>query len=258
MIWILPIAGRGSRTQSLGKFKPFIEVNGKKIIHWALLGIKHEIREGDQLVFVTTVAFEREYGVKQNLAEILLQESLENQFEVVLAADTPQGPAASVYITKEIIDVPEPCTVVNADQHIIFEMRRNLHPQDGFLPIYFNTSPNSSYARIKAGRVVSIHEKELVSNYASSGVYGFGSGHVLIQAIEQLFEDGETVRGEYYVGPAMNYLIRDGGTVYPAATVAKFDLGDENGIRWFSKLSQRNICNSNPLATETYALDDTP
>ena len=40
MIWILPMAGKGTRTESLGEFKPFIKVNNKKIIEWFLIGIK--------------------------------------------------------------------------------------------------------------------------------------------------------------------------------------------------------------------------
>ena len=236
MIWIFPMAGSGTRTQKFGKFKPFIEINGKKIIHWALLGIKHEIQEDDQIVFTTTVAFESDYQVKQVLGEILAQESVNNCFHVILAEETPPGPAASVYLSKSILDTSEPCVVVNSDQHTIFEVKRNLQPQDGFLPLYFNSSPKSSYACIQEGRVVSIHEKELVSNYASSGIYGFGSGYALVQSIEQLFEREIMVQDEYYVGLAIDILIQNGGSVFPVKTFSKFDLGNETGICFFESI----------------------
>ncbi len=45
MIWILPMAGKGRRTNSLGKFKPFVKVNGKKIIEWFLISIKNKIKK---------------------------------------------------------------------------------------------------------------------------------------------------------------------------------------------------------------------
>ncbi len=75
------MAGAGTRTQKFGKFKPFIEINGKRIIHWALLGIKHEIQADDLIIFTTTFAFEREFQVKKVIGKILAEESLNNSFK---------------------------------------------------------------------------------------------------------------------------------------------------------------------------------
>ena len=76
----------------------------------------------------------------------------------------------------------------------------------------------------------------MVSNYASSGIYGFGSGQALVQSIEQLFELEKMVQDEYYVGHALDILIQNGGSVYPVKTFSKFDLGNETGICFFESI----------------------
>jgi hypothetical protein len=149
----------------------------------------------------------------------------------------PAGPAATVRAGAELLNTSEPCTVVNSDQYVVCDLRRDLGPEEGLLPLYFNDSPKSSYALLEAGLVREIREKQVISNHASAGVYVFGSGHALLRSIEILMTSGCHHQGEYYVGPAMNELIRRGGRVYPARTWAKFDLGDEQGISLFEGLS---------------------
>jgi GTP:adenosylcobinamide-phosphate guanylyltransferase len=44
MIWVIPLAGKGQRTKELGEFKPFIEINGHKMIEWFISSIKKLIK----------------------------------------------------------------------------------------------------------------------------------------------------------------------------------------------------------------------
>ena len=67
MIWILPMAGKGTRTNSLGKFKPFIKVNGKEIIDWFLIGIKNKIKKNDIIFLITTIDYEKKYNFKKKI-----------------------------------------------------------------------------------------------------------------------------------------------------------------------------------------------
>jgi UDP-N-acetylglucosamine diphosphorylase / glucose-1-phosphate thymidylyltransferase / UDP-N-acetylgalactosamine diphosphorylase / glucosamine-1-phosphate N-acetyltransferase / galactosamine-1-phosphate N-acetyltransferase len=238
MIWLVPMAGQGTRTRKFGKFKPFIKVNERMLVEWTLLGFRHEFNSDDNVFFITTEAFDQQFEVKNTMKNIFDKLNLKCRHRVILAEATPPGPAASVYLAKDFLDLSSPCIIVNADQFTIFKIFRNLKPMDGFIPIYFNSSPKSSYAVIRNGIVTSIHEKEPVSNYASSGVYGFGSCEGLIYAVEKLFASKLTVKGEYFIGPAMNNLLQRGGKVYPVSTQAKFDLGDEEGLLNFKTYFQ--------------------
>ena len=60
------MAGRGRRTNSLGKFKPFVKVNGKKIIEWFLISIKNKIKKNDIIVLITTIDYEKTIFKKLN------------------------------------------------------------------------------------------------------------------------------------------------------------------------------------------------
>jgi NDP-sugar pyrophosphorylase family protein len=237
MIFVFPMAGQGIRTRALGECKPLIEVAGQPMIQWALTGFRHHVRPGDSFVFVTTRYFEEKFSVKKRLKEILRELGLTHSADVILCEERPAGPADTVRKAGQLLDVGEPCTVVNSDQYIVCDLRRDLGSEDGLLPVYFNDSPESSYARIEAGLVTEIREKQVISNHASAGVYVFGSGHGLLRSIESTMKSDCHHRGEYYVGPAMNELIRRGGRVYPARTLAKFDLGNEAGISLFEGLS---------------------
>ena len=61
------MAGKGTRTNSLGKFKPFIKVNGKEIIDWFLIGIKNKIKKNDIIFLITTIDYEKNIILKKKL-----------------------------------------------------------------------------------------------------------------------------------------------------------------------------------------------
>ena len=157
--------------------------------------------------------------------------------QVVLAPSTPTGPASSVYLVKDSLRErsEEPVIVVNVDQFVHFEIPQTFYQQRcGFLPIYAEFTNKASYVKIEDGRVQRVVEKENISNLASAGVYGFSSGDLMFKALENQFAEGETVKGEFYVGPVYNWLIADGVPVYPSGVRVKMDLGNPAGIAEFS------------------------
>ena len=78
-----------------------------------------------------------------------------------------------------------------------------------------------------------IVEKNNISNLASAGVYGVSEGKALIRAIEKQFKERSMYNGEFYVGEALNYLIKEGYRLYPASVRVKYDLGNIEGIELF-------------------------
>lgn len=232
MNWIFPVAGRGTRLQTYGRFKPFVAVLGRPIAWWCLQGLRPLIGPADRFAFVTTEAFERDFAVSAALARLFRDLDLANRPVVMLAPDTPPGPAASVLIGAGALPPDEPCTVVNIDQMVQF-VPPAVGPDEGFLPVYFNDTGKSSYARIADGLVREVREKEMCSFHASAGVYGVGRLSALVAAIEALMASGERHKDEFYVGPALNHAIRAGMRIRPVAAIAKYDLGDVESVRAF-------------------------
>lgn len=246
------MAGKGTRTSELGMFKPFIQVNGFSILEWLLLSLSVHLDENSRFVFVTTRAFETEFAVKETVRRLFQRCGVYAAFELVLADDTPQGPAKSVHLACEALQGCEgPVTVVNVDQYIHFELKTPSQSAEGFMPVYAEFSNKASYVEVRDARIVRVVEKQNISNIASAGVYGLSSVPLLASMLDALFRSGETVKGEFYVGPAYNFLIRDKVPVYPTGVFAKFDLGNLKGISLFRR---RLIHNSNVVSTPGFSV----
>jgi len=234
MIWIFPMAGKGSRTRELGEFKPFIEINGRKMLGWLFRSIGNKIKAADKLIFITTEEYALAFDVLEEIREICKVENLPNQFELVTTPQTPPGPSATVYCAKEHLLTDQPVIVVNCDQYIDFDVYSPLNDKTGFLPVYAQFGQKSSYVDIKEGIITRIVEKQNISNLASAGVYAVSDGRALVRAIEEQFKNKQMTNNEFYVGVALNNLIDEGYKFYPTSVRVKYDLGNVNGIESFS------------------------
>jgi NDP-sugar pyrophosphorylase family protein len=234
--WIIPMAGKGTRTLELGSFKPFIHVGEKTILEWLLISLACHIEVDDRLYFVTTRDFENEYGVSDHIKSILEGMGVLIPHQLIFAEDTPPGPAASVMLSSECLMESAPVIVVNVDQYIQFTIPDTFFVEEcGFLPIYAEFGTKSSYVSIEDGRITRVVEKENISNLASGGVYGFSSAELMVRALEKQIQCGVKVKGEDYVGPAYNFIIEDCIPVYPTTILAKFDLGNVKCIDDFKR-----------------------
>jgi dTDP-glucose pyrophosphorylase len=71
-----------------------------------------------------------------------------------------------------------------------------------------------SYVRQSSeGLVEEVREKEVISNVATVGIYGFSSANVMLEAFQEMFSAKDCTLGEYYVAPAYNYIIKQGHPV---------------------------------------------
>src|SRR5690554_2902510 len=100
MIWLIPMGGKGLRTQQLGEFKPFIEVCGHKIITWLLFSIKRNVKTEDKFIFTTTDYFSEKYQVSKELQKVFDINDLDNEFKVISTNDEPSGNSSSVHLAK--------------------------------------------------------------------------------------------------------------------------------------------------------------
>jgi NDP-sugar pyrophosphorylase family protein len=239
MIWIFPMAGRGSRTRQWGEFKPFIEIHGRKMLAWLFKSIGAKMADSDTLVFVTTTENADRFDVRRTISLMLQDEKLDNHFVLTTCEEIPPGPSATVYKAREQFHTDRPVIVVNCDQYVDFDMGDVSQSESGFLPVYAEFTGKSSYVEIDDGVITKVVEKQNISNLASAGVYAVSSGKALIEAIEKQFGENQRTNGEFYVGVALNNLIRNGFRLYPTAVRAKYDLGDGKGIELFEQMCQR-------------------
>lgn len=232
MLWIFPIAGKGERTKSLGKYKPFIKIKGKSIIEHCLISIKRDLKKNHELLFISTKEYEKEFQVKKSLEQALEKLKIKNKIHFQLNKDHGKGPAETVYRAKKIISKSDkPIIVINSDQVTNFDLPK-LKENTGFLALYLNFTKKSSYVTFdRHGYINHIVEKNPVSVVASSGVYSVSSSHDFLDSLSDHLQSTNTHKGEFYIGPALNLLIARGYKFSAIPVRAKFDLGNPKGIQ---------------------------
>ncbi|NVJ64224.1 MAG: hypothetical protein HWD84_08360 [Flavobacteriaceae bacterium] len=241
MIWIIPMAGKGTRTRSYGEFKPFIDVSGRFILEWLLISVRSNFKEGDHLVFVTTKYFNDKYSVARQLPHLLSELNIPYPFHLILAEDTPEGPAKSVYLANEFM-TDQPCAILNSDQFINFAMPK-LSCLECMLPVNVDFGQSKSYLLMEGIEPIGLLEKENTSCIASCGVYIIAKGADLKESLETMFESNERVKGEFFVAPALNNLVQKGYKFVPISVQARYDLGNINSIDIFTQF-MRELLNS--------------
>ena len=236
MIWILPMAGKGTRTNSLGKFKPFIKVNGKEIIDWFLIGIKNKIKKNDIIFLITTIDYEKKYNFKKKIKLIFKKNKLKTKNLIFkFVNETPNGPAYTVSSIKNILrNSKEPCVIINPDQFVDFDLPNKFDRDNIYIPLYFNNHGNSSYVKLNSqGSIIEIKEKNLISNYASSGVYIFSSSTLLKKILGLINKIRQ--KKEVNMSDLINIFIKKNKKkVNPISTLAKYDLGNIKDIKNFT------------------------
>ena len=235
MIWLIPIGGKGLRTQQLGEFKPFIKIKNQKIITWLLFSIKPNVKPDDKFIFTTTEYFLKKYHVKEELGKTFDKLGLKNKFQILASKDILPGNSCSVYLAKTLLNTKEPVSVLCCDQFTDFQLPPEISPQTGYLTIGLDFGSSKGYVEIEKGLIQRFVEKEPISNFASNGIFIASSGKALISALEKQFEDKAiSINGEYCIGPAFNYLIKDGFKIYPLLTKVHYSLGSIPAINYFA------------------------
>lgn len=234
MQWIIPMAGKGKRTKSLGKFKPFIKIAGKEMFSWFLSSIKHSIGKEDTFLLITLEKNFTSNNFKQKTSEIFKKYNIKNKLKYFSVRTTPRGTSETIFLARKMIDKNTTVMVIYPDQYIDFDLSI-IKRGNAYLGAYVNFGNRSGFMKIRDGKIIHFVEKTNISNIASSGFYIFPSRKDLQYALKKQIESGETLNGEFYLGPSINYLIKKSINVYPLEVKSKYDLGNPEDIEYFVK-----------------------
>lgn len=233
MYWIFPMAGKGNRVKSLGKFKPFINIHNKSIFEWFYTSINNKINKSDTLIFITTKKNNIENKFEKKILSIINTTKIKTIFKIL--DETPNGPAYTVsFALKHLKNSNEPCMIINPDQFIDFNLPNSIHRKKIYLALHYNCHGNSSYVNLdKNFKIRAIEEKKLISGYASSGVYLFGSC-LLLKSVFKKIQLVSSSNTEVNVSDLLKlYLKKQINCCHPIETLAKYDLGNIKDIKNF-------------------------
>lgn len=202
---IIPMAGDGSRFKEKGYNtpKPFLPLGGLTMIEQVISNIG------------------------SNCSKILLIARLEHQeyfsnfiqkypnVLVIYTNKKTEGALCTVLLAKDYINNDEPLIIANSDQWIHFDFNTykewlTLVSQQKNVILTFPSEENKwSYALTdEEGNVLSVAEKQVISNQATVGVYSFSSGKNFIKYANELIIANDRFNNEFYLCPVYNYVLK--------------------------------------------------
>lgn len=207
---VIPMAGAGSRFANAGynKPKPFIDVLGMPMICHVLENLK--VKNARYILLTRKEHFESE-------KEIVEQIKSKYNVEFVLIDKLTEGAVCTVLHSHRLINNDEPLLIANSDQIVDMDINDYLNDSDnrhldGSVLCFEDDHVKWSYAKIdEKGFITMIREKEVISPFATVGIYYFTKGRDFVENAIDMIVRNERVNNEFYVAPVYNYAIEKGG-----------------------------------------------
>lgn len=223
---VIPMAGHGSRFVKAGYKdpKPFIPVLGKPMIQHVVENMMVEKqRYGfvDLDVVVKPVfhfVAQEEHLQHYSLGEIC--DKLGVEYTINTVSKVTEGSACTILLAAEHYNNDEPMVSVNSDQWLDWDAaefyRALLNPSyDGAISVFHQTDLSDikwSYSALhdSAPYVRAVAEKEVISCWATTGVYGWKRGSDYVKYAQAMIDKNIRVNGEFYTCPVYNEAVGDG------------------------------------------------
>ncbi len=244
---IMPVVGEGRRFKEADfpTDKPFIRIQGKTMIEWAL-----DPLPSTWMTWVICRSYHR-YAFQAALATI-------RNVDIHTLPGPTDGAAISVLSALVGLPLDEPVAIINCDQWFSLTdtmidghgvPRENTkitldHLQkkaiagewDGYILTFKGEGNRWSYIKEdNHGWIEKVAEKEPISDKATVGFYWFRRARDLRWAICNMVAHHARAQGEYYLAPAYNELIWECRKKIKAVPVERFvSLGTPEDVRRFN------------------------
>ena len=227
---IVPMAGAGSRFSKAGydKPKPLIDVNGAPMIQRVVESVG--LQEYPH-IFIVQRQHLRDHP---DLEELLA--SLAGDVSIIQIDGLTAGAAETCLSCEHLINNEEPILTVNSDQIMEWDsadfVSHVSEEMDGCILTFRSQEPHYSYAAVDGdGLVTRTAEKEVISEWATVGLYYWKRGSDFISAATSMIDKDIRFKNEYYVCPVYNENIGWGqkittyskGNFYLIGTPAELD-----------------------------------
>jgi dTDP-glucose pyrophosphorylase len=214
------MAGLGSRFADKGYElpKPLIRFFGKPMIQHVVesLGI-----DGNYIFLV-----QKDHRIKHHLDDVL--DEIAPGCSIVEVEGLTEGAASTSLLAKDLINNDTPLVIANSDQIVKWDLvsfLKLLAISDGITAVFEANDPKWSYVTSDDGvSVTGVVEKQVVSNIANVGIYGWASGAEYVLAAEKMIAKDIRTNGEFYIAPAYNEAIANG------AHIVTFQVEDMHGV----------------------------
>ena len=208
---LIPMAGLGSRFAKAGykKPKPFIDVSGKPMIVRVLENLKYPDAK-----YILVAQWDHLQKEKE------LVKKIEHEFNAVFVPieKLSEGTACTALYARKFINNSVPLLIANSDQIVDIDIAAFIddcknRELDGSILTFVDEhkDPKWSFAKIDDnGLVKEVKEKEVISPYATVGIYLYSKGSDFVNSAVDMIARNDRVNNEFYTCPTYNYAIKDG------------------------------------------------
>lgn len=237
---IIPLAGFGNRFVEAGfsQTKPLINAGPKKIIEWAYSSVSFS--QSTNVVFVVRkdqCIINGIDGFLKNLHPtckiVKLDKPTGGSLETALIAIKELALDGEIYIHTSDICLPIP-----------FELENNFSNDiEAFTVTFKANSPSYSYCKLKKNTnlVEKMIEKEVISQIANVGIYGFKSAKKFISFAEKIIEENLQVRDEFYISSVFDFYLKDNLKIVSKFIEEVHIIGTPKELNFFLKFVARTM-----------------
>ena len=212
MNFLITMAGEGRRFREAGYELPkmLIQAKGKTLLEWSIDSLPLNLCS--RLIFVAQQKHEDEHQLSEKINAIYRNRVPSLQFQFI--DKLTRGQSETACLAKHLVDHSQPLLIFNIDtQFYSSTLEKNLLRKDvhGVLGAFYSTEARFSFAALgEDGFVTKTAEKEVISSNALTGLYHFTHPEDFFDAAEFAFSNNETTKGEFYIAPLYNHLIKKG------------------------------------------------
>jgi RpiB/LacA/LacB family sugar-phosphate isomerase len=226
---VLPIAGKAQRFIDAGYMmpKPLILAKGKHVIDWSLESVD---TSECNLIFIVRLDHIYNFSIDK-----ILKQKFGDDITIISVDHVTQGALETCLLAGAHIDNDTPLYIYTPDVYFGPQFNPScVGDADGFLLTFLANSPDHSYTDINSDGVASrVVEKEVISEHANVGLYYFKTGEMFLRYAWEAMEKKLMIKGEYYIAPIYNYMIRDGLKVTACDTEKMHILGTPATFEFF-------------------------
>jgi HAD superfamily hydrolase (TIGR01509 family) len=229
---LIPMAGSGSRFFNAGYKdpKPLIDVNGKPMIQ----RVTENIGIPGNYIFIVQTEHYKEYNLQHVLTNLI------PGCKIVQVDGVTDGAARTALLAKDYIDNARPLVIANSDQLLDWDSSEFISQllevgSDGNMALFLANEDKWSYAKIKNNRIIEVAEKVVISNNASTGIYGWANGSDYVKYAEQMIDKNIRVNNEFYICPVYNQAIQDNKRILPIFIDKMHGLGTPEDLETYLK-----------------------
>ncbi len=225
----MPVAGKAARFIDAGWMlpKPLIMIKERNMLDWSMSSLNYD---NCHLIFAV-----RKDHIQSHSIDKIIKNRYGADTSIVVVDKITRGTASTCLLAKDLINNQSPLVIYTPD--VYFEPKFNIQDavkSDGFLLTFKANSPAHSYVlEDDSGKVVNVAEKEVISNHANVGLYGFKHGSMFVQYAEEMIAREMTTNNEFYVAPIYNLVIRDGLSVHRSGIEKMHVLGTPEDLKFF-------------------------